>query len=106
MVQATTLQLLAVSVAASVDQMFNTKTSPSAFYMPPMIAALTSDVRSAEEKNLDLHKAAAAVWLTKGGYVNPKNILDAWSRPYPENAMFRKDSDHEVDYTLQSCEWA
>ena len=42
MVQATTLQLLAVSVAASVDQMFNTKTSPSAFYMPPMIAALTS----------------------------------------------------------------
>ena len=80
--------------------MFNRRTSPSTFYMPPMIAALTSDLRSDEEKKLDLQVAAAAVWLQKDGYVDHKNILDAWSRPYPENAMFRKDSDHEVDYII------
>ena len=62
-----TLQLLALSVAASVDQMFNTHSSPSAFYMPPMIAALTSDLRSDDEKKLDLQFAASSVWLQKDG---------------------------------------
>ena len=95
-----TLQLLAISIAASVDQMFNRPSSPSASYMPPMIAALTSDLRSDCEKKLDLQYAASSVWLQKDGYVDPKNIGDAWNRPYPECAMFRKDSDHEVNYII------
>jgi hypothetical protein len=98
-----TLVLLSASMAAAADQIFCTKTAPDHYPMPPVLAALTTDDRSAASKLLDLQKAAAASWLQNGGYINPTNIFGAWSRDGREGQMFQGDSDHEVAYLVREC---
>jgi len=92
-----------LAVSHSVNQMFL-----SAPYVPsstththsPMLVALLaeSDARTEQQKVLDLQRAAADVWLRREGYVAPKNIFEAWNRPWPEGELYRTDSDKEVAY--------
>ena len=97
-VSVATSSLLCVSVAAAIDHMFLSTTSPHS--QTTMLAALVSekDARTPEQIQLDLQSAAADVWLQKDGYTNPTNIFDAWKRPWPEGQLYIEDSDKEVAY--------
>jgi hypothetical protein len=89
-------------VAAAIETVFLTTNLTAT--STQMLAALVSEsdrtaaVDTPEQIQLDLQRAAADVWLQRGGYINPKSIFDAWKRPWPEGDLYRTDSDKEVDY--------